>query len=157
MPLVITINPNSGELQSNISLLSLCNTQYLRHFPSCSWFPGGIFFPNWHIPHIVLWLGEEVVCMSMYVGDTVYVWIFGLLYVPVAADVCVRCVQFDISTPHALTHRQKAEWPYLSPGIHLSQGLQSISLRTDQKKSFQVISSSLSLQVLRSLMMRSVA
>lgn len=27
MPLVITIKPNSGELQSNISLLSLCNTR----------------------------------------------------------------------------------------------------------------------------------
>lgn len=60
MPLVITINPNSGELLSNISLLSLCNTWYLRRFPSCFCSPGAISFTYWQIPHIVLCSGEEV-------------------------------------------------------------------------------------------------
>lgn len=109
MPLVITINPNSGELQSNISLLSLCNTWYPRHFPSCCCSPvGRVFFLFTCTTCRRVSEREEgcLYCLHVYVCQCTCMHACLVDCVCQCLHMaCVIFVQFDISSGHTNSHQ----------------------------------------------------
>lgn len=105
MPLVITINSKSGELQSDISLLSLCNTSYLRHFPSCCGCTVELFFYLFFNMYHMLaheWRQYRLYCLNVYVFP--------------CTSMCesLLFVQFDISTPHT-----RVTWSFIRDSVHV--------------------------------------
>lgn len=137
MPLVITINPNSGELQSNISLLSLCNTWCPRHFPSCCRSPFEVvFFFYSHVAHVGVWVKTirtlYHMCINIDVPMCTHICFIMCQCLHIA---CVTCVQSDISTPHTHTDTHKGTrmtWTLLRDSTHVKFVVQSTVNSPDQ-------------------------
>lgn len=127
MPLVITINPNSGEVQSDISLLSLCNTWYLRHFPSCCCCAAEIVF--------CFFLFTCTTCRHVSEDNTTIqtLYCFNVYKYACISFILLVLNLYSLTFPHhTLTETQKSERPDLSSEIQLMWGLQSSRLWIDQ-------------------------